>query len=218
MAQSDPSPSTPRWQRRPEARHEEILDAALAVFGEAGFARAKLDDVARKAGVSKGTLYLYFDSTESLFREMVRARVVATLAEAEEFVRGYQGSSRALLVELVRRLYTRIRCEQMTRIARLVQGELGHFPELARFYFDEVILRARRLVEEVLERGAAAGEFRASMHGFAARGLTTLLVHTAQVQCFYHPFDPHALTDEQAIEGLIDLYLHGVLARPMDES
>ena len=77
------SPS-PRWQRRPEARPEEILDAALTVFGESGFARAKIEDVARLAGVSKGTVYLYFDSKEALFREMVRAKVVASLAEGEK--------------------------------------------------------------------------------------------------------------------------------------
>ena len=218
---SDPSPlptALPRWQRRPAARPDEIIDAALAVFGESGFARAKLDDVARLAGVSKGTLYLYFDSKESLFREMVRARVVASLAEAEDFARGYEGSARDLLVQLVRWMYTRIRGEPMIRISRLVQSELSHFPELARFYFDEVILRARRLVEEVLERGTAAGEFRPSTNGFAARGLSSLLVHTAQVQCFYHSFDPRALSEEQAVEGLIDLYLHGVLARPADRS
>jgi AcrR family transcriptional regulator len=218
---SDPSPlptALPRWQRRPEARPDEIIDAALAVFGESGFARAKLDDVARLAGVSKGTLYLYFDSKESLFREMVRARVVASLAEAEDFARGYEGSARDLLVQLVRWMYTRIRGEPMIRISRLVQSELSYFPELARFYFDEVILRARRLVEEVLERGTAAGEFRLSTNGFAARGLSSLLVHTAQLQCFYHSFDPRALSEEQAVEGLIDLYLHGVLARPADRS
>ncbi len=185
------------------------------MFGEAGFARAKLDDVARLAGISKGTLYLYFDSKESLFREMVRAKVVAALAEAELYVRTYQGSARALLVEIVGRMYTRMRCEQMTRIARVVQGELGHFPELARFYFDEVILRARHLIEQVLERGAATGEFRPTVNGFAARGLSSLLVHTAQVQCFFHRFDPQALSDQQAVEGLIDLYLHGVLAHPV---
>ena len=111
-----------------------------------------------------------------------------------------------------------MRREQMMRIARVVQGELPHFPELARFYFDEVILRARRLVEQVLERGTASGEFRPSCTGFAARGLSSLLVHTAQVQCFFHPFDPQALTDEQAVEGLIDMYLHGVLARPADRT
>jgi AcrR family transcriptional regulator len=204
----------PRWQRRPEARADEILDAAQRVFGESGFARARLDDVARLAGVSKGTLYLYFDSKESLFREMVRAKVVASLAEAEAFVRTFDGSARALLVELIRRMYTRVRRDQMMQLARMVQGELPHFPELARFYFDEVILRARRLIEQVLERGVASGEFRPGASGFAARGLSSLLVHTAQVQCFFQRFDPQALTEEQAVEGLIDLYLHGVLAHP----
>jgi len=211
-------PPARRWQRRPHARPDEILDAALIVFGERGFARAKIEDVARAAGVSKGTVYLYFDSKESLFREVVRAKVVASLAEAEVSVRTYEGPARRLLVELVGRMYGKIRREQVMRISRMVQGELGQFPELARFYFDEVILRARRLVEEVLERGTATGEFRPSLNGFAARGLSSLLVHTAQVQCFFHPFDPQSLTDEQAVDGLIDLYLHGVLARPADRS
>jgi len=210
------SPASPRWQRRPEARPDEILEAALTVFGESGFARAKIEDVARRAGVSKGTVYCYFDSKESLFREMVRAKVVASLAEAEVFVRTFDGSARGLLAELIRRMYGRVRREQMMQLARVVQGELPHFPELARFYFDEVILRARRLIEQVLERGVASGEFRPSATGFAARGLSSMLVHTAQVQCFFQRFDPQALTEEQAVEGLIDLYLHGVLAHPAD--
>jgi len=208
----------PRWQRRPEARPDEILDAALEVFGECGFARAKIDHVARLAGVSKGTVYLYYDSKEALFREMVRAKVVACLAEGEALVRTHHGSARSLLVELVRRMYVRMRDERMTRIARVVQAELMYFPELARFYFDEVILRARRLIEQVLERGAITGEFRSTPHEFAARGLTSLLVHTAHAQCFYHRFDPQAVSEEQALEGLMDLYLHGVLARPAEAS
>jgi AcrR family transcriptional regulator len=210
------SPTSPRWQRRPEARAEEILDAALTVFGESGFARAKIENVARLAGVSKGTVYCYFDSKESLFREMVRAKVVASLAEAEDFVRTFDGPARALLSELIRRMYGRVRREQMMQLARMVQGELPHFPELARFYFDEVILRARRLIEQVLQRGVATGEFRPSATGFAARGLSSMLVHTAHLQCFFHRFDPQALSEEQAVEGLIDLYLHGVLAHPAD--
>src|SRR6476646_1677469 len=213
---SSTSQTSPRWQRRPEARPEEILDAAFTVFGESGFARAKIEDVARVAGVSKGTVYCYFDSKESLFREMVRAKVVASLAEAEVFVLSYEGSARGLLAELIRRMYRRVRREQMMQLARVVQGELPHFPELARFYFDEVILRARRLIEQVLERGVASGEFRPSATGFAARGLSSMLVHTAQVQCFFQRFDPQALTEEQAVDGLIDLYLHGVLAHPAD--
>jgi AcrR family transcriptional regulator len=217
MSQSSSSPHTsPRWQRRPEARPDEILEAALAVFGESGFARAKIEDVARHAGVSKGTVYCYFDSKEALFREMVRAKVVASLAEAEVFVRTYEGSARGLLAELIRRMYRRVRREEMMQLARVVQGELPHFPELARFYFDEVILRARRLIAQVLERGVASGEFRSSATGFAARGLSSMLVYTAHVQCFFHRFDPQALDEDEAIEGLIDLYLHGVLAHPAE--
>ena len=94
---------------------------------------------------------------------MVRAKIVACLAEGEALVRTHEGSARALLVELIRRhVRPHARREGMMRIARVVQGELPHFPELARFYFDEVILRARRLVEQVLERGTASGEFRPS--------------------------------------------------------
>jgi AcrR family transcriptional regulator len=219
VAHRTPSDITsPRWQRRPDARPEEILDAAQTVFGECGFARTKLDDVARLAGVSKGTLYLYFDSKESLFREMVRTKMVAALTEFEELVRTHEGTCRALLIELIRRLYNGLRNERMTRITRLVQAELESFPELAQFYFDEVILRARRIVADVLERGIAAGEFRPAAREFAARGLPSLLVHTAQVQCFFSRLDPAALTDEEALQGMIDLYLHGVLASPADRN
>ena len=80
MLETTPSP---RWQRRPDERPDEILDAALEVFGAQGFAGARLEDIARQAGVSKGTLYLYFDSKEALFRAMVRARVVSVLEEGE---------------------------------------------------------------------------------------------------------------------------------------
>ena len=211
---STSSSTAPRWQRRPEARPEEILDAAFATFGELGFARTKIDDVARLAGVSKGTVYLYFDSKEALFRAMVSARIVAALTEAEEFVRTHQGPARVLLIELIRRTYTRLRGDQMARIARIVQGELGSFPELARFYFDEVILRARGLFDTVIARGIEAGEFRPEARAFAPRALCSLLVHTAQLQCFFQRCDPDALTDDRAVEGLIDTVLYGVIARP----
>jgi AcrR family transcriptional regulator len=204
----------PRWQRRPEARHDEIIVAATEVFGTAGFARTKLEDVARHAKVSKGTLYRYFDSKEALFREMVRANVVTVLAAGEEFIRAHQGSSRTLLDQLVRRMWSTMREPAMARIGRLVHSELHEFPELARFYFDEVILRGRRMIQSVLDRGIASGEFRADLHGFAARGLPHLMVFSAQTQCFFKTIDPERLADDQVLEGILDLFLHGVEARP----
>jgi AcrR family transcriptional regulator len=208
----------PRWQRRPEARAEEILSAAQQVFGECGFARARLDDVARLAGVSKGTLYLYFDSKESLFRDMLRAKVVAALAEGEELVRTHRGSARDLLVLLVSRMYRCMRDDAMVRLSRVIQAELGSFPELAQFYFEEVILRSRRLIEQVLEQGIASGEFRPGVRGFGARGLAFLVVKTASVQCLFGAMDPESMSEQQALEGMVDLYLHGVLARPGEPS
>jgi AcrR family transcriptional regulator len=214
-----PTITTPRWQRRPEERPEEILDAAQTVFGEVGFARAKIDDVARIAGVSKGTVYLYFDSKETLFREMVRAKVVPKLEEAEEMVRTHQGSARDLLVSFITvGLFHKLRDAGMARISRVVQAEMGNFPELARFYFDEVILRVRHLVQRVLEMGVESGEFRPEALTFGPRGLPALLIQTANVQCFFRQFDPEALDDDQALAGLIDLYLNGVLSPSANRS
>jgi len=204
----------PRWQRRPESRPEEILDAARKVFGNCGFARAKLDDVARLAGVSKGTLYLYFDSKETLFREMVRAKIVALLAKSESLVESHSGSCRDLLVRLITGMFYSMRDQEIVTISRVAQAEFASFPELAQFYFDEVIVRGRRLVERVLERGIQSGEFRGIPHGFGARALPSLLVHSVQVQSWFRKVDPEALSDEEALEGLIDFCLHGVLARP----
>jgi AcrR family transcriptional regulator len=207
------SPSAPRWQRRPEARPDEILDAAFTVFGEHGFARTKLEDVARAAGVSKGTLYLYFDSKETLFREMVRAKVIPIVEEGEAMVQSHRGSYRDLLVSIMTRTFDILQHRGIGRISRLVMSELAAFPELARFYFEEVVLRARRLLDQVLERGAAAGEFRTLPHRYGARGVQAMLIHAAQVHCSFQQFDPHALSDAQVLEGIIDLYLNGVLVR-----
>ena len=211
---STDSLTQPRWQRRPEARPEEILDAAQQVFGECGFARAKLDDVARLAGVSKGTLYLYFDSKETLFRAMVRAKIVALLAECEAMVESHSGSCRDLLVQLITGMFHSMRDHEIVKISRVAQAEFSSFPELAQFYFHEVIVRGRRLVAQVLERGIETGEFRAIPHGFGARALPSLLVHSVQVQSWFRPLDPEALSDDHTLEGLIDFCLHGVLARP----
>jgi AcrR family transcriptional regulator len=215
---STDSIAQPRWQRRPEARPDEILDAAQKVFGESGFARAKLDDVARLAGVSKGTLYLYFDSKETLFREVVRAKIVALLAESEALVNAHSGSCRDLLIQLITGMFHSMRDQEIVKISRVAQAEFASFPELARFYFHEVIVRARRLVALVLQRGIEAGEFRPILHGFGARALPSLLVHSVQVQSWFRPLDPQALSDDETLEGLIDFCLHGVLARPDSSS
>jgi AcrR family transcriptional regulator len=207
----------PRWRRRPDARPEEILDAAMEVFGEQGFARTRCDDVARRAGVSKGTLYLYFDSKEALFREMVRAKFETSIVSAEEFVRTWEGSSADLLVALIERYWEKVNRPLHVRLSRLVISELSNFPELARWYYQTIILRGRRVIEAVLTRGITAGEFRRVEIPFAARALQTLCVQLAQFRHFFQQYDPAPLSSEELLRGMTDLYLHGLLAQPSQE-
>ncbi len=204
----------PRWRRRPQARREEILQAAIAVFGERGFARARLDDVARRAGVSKGTLYLYFRSKNTLFREVVRTLKGAVLARAEAFVDQFEGPSPELLGELIRRMWEHLSDPRQASISRLVQSEIHHFPELAQFYFQEVVLRSRRLLERVLDRGVARGEFRPAQARFAARGIPALMTMLCGLHRFFGRFDPEPLAGEAVAEGAVDLVLYGIVARP----
>src|SRR5213596_3513319 len=92
----------PRWKRRKDARPGEIVAAALDVFVERGFAATKLADVARRAGVTKGTIYLYFENKEALFKAVVRETIVPVIAKGEALVQAFTGSARDLFEKLVR--------------------------------------------------------------------------------------------------------------------
>jgi AcrR family transcriptional regulator len=150
----------PRWQRRKDARPAEILTAALDVFAERGFAPAKLDEVAERAGVSKGTLYLYFKSKDDLFRSMVRTLLVPNIAQAERAMLESKGSASELLRQLILTFGNIIVTTKLGAIPKLIIAESGKFPDLARFYFDEVISRGLRFIGALIQRGVANGEFR----------------------------------------------------------
>lgn len=204
----------PRWQRRPEDRPDEILDAATTVFGEQGFARTRLEDVAKRAGVSKGTLYLYFDSKEALFREMVRRNVVSVVAQAETTYLNHPGTAREAITALVRGWWEQLGDRESACIHRLIGAELSNFPELGRFYFEEVISRSRRLIATLVARGVASGEFRPAANDYATRGLPSLVIHAINTQRFFSTFDPDALDDTKVIDGILDLFFNGVVAAP----
>jgi len=204
----------PRWRRRADARPHEILDAALAVFAEQGFARSRLDDVARRAGVTKGTVYLYFDSKEALFREVVKAKVGHSVTRGEEFVRTFQGPARELLCAFIERYWASLLQPDNAQLARLAMTEFGSFPDLLRFYLDEVVQRAHRLIASIIKQGVSQAEFRAVDPGFAAGALQTLCVHLARAQRFPRSETGPQRSDEKVIAGIIDLYFNGLLVAP----
>src|SRR4051812_43053081 len=155
-----PNTTEPRWRRLPEERPRQILAAALEVFGERGLAAARLEDIAKRAGVSKGTIYLYFPNKEELFREMVRDIVVGQLEKAERAAGESTGSATETLVQFMRQFWAKIRGPQFGPLFRLVHAEIHNFPDLARFYAEEVVMRNRRLIAGLIQRGIDSGEFR----------------------------------------------------------
>jgi AcrR family transcriptional regulator len=148
-----------RWERRKEARPAEIVAAALQLFSDRGFAATRLEDVATVAGVSKGTVYLYFESKEQLFEAVVREAVTPNIARAEALVDAFEGPTpdllRALFAFLAEVLETPI-----TGVMKLIVSESGNFPQLARMYAYLVLRRAFALMRRILERGVTRGEFR----------------------------------------------------------
>jgi AcrR family transcriptional regulator len=152
--------TTPARKRRKEARPSELLAAALELFVDKGFAATRLEDVAACAGVSKGTLYLYFENKEALFKAVVQEGIVPVIAENEAIAARHTGSSFDLLVMLLNNWWTKIGQTAFAGIPKLMVAEARNFPELAHFYYENVISRARALVGSCLRRGMASGEFR----------------------------------------------------------
>ena len=153
-----PAPSPKRWERRKEARPAEIVAAALQLFSDRGFAATRLDDVATVAGVSKGTVYLYFESKEQLFEAVVREAVAPNIARAEALVDGFEGPTPDLLRGLFAFVGDVLETP-LTGVMKLIVSESGNFPQLARMYADLVLRRAFALLRRILERGIARGEF-----------------------------------------------------------
>ncbi len=159
----------PRWERRKDARPLELVDAALELFVERGFSSTRLDDVAKRAGVSKGTLYLYFDSKDDLFKAVVREGIVSKIAVFEQYLQDSDKSATILLEELIQAWWDQIASTKLGGISKLMMSEAGNFPELAKFYHAEVMTRGEGLFKTVIERGVKSGEFRAVSASYTER-------------------------------------------------
>lgn len=153
-------PGQPKWRRRSEARPGEIISAALAVFSEKGFAAARLDDIAARAGISKGALYLYFETKQDLFRAVVRETIAPNL----EAVAGFVGQSQLPFGDLIRLVFARI-AEVITEgklgaVAKMVIGESRNFPELAKVWHEDVVSVMMGAMSGAVAAAQARGEVR----------------------------------------------------------
>ena len=201
--------SPTRWRRRKEARPDEILAAALASFAERGFAATRLEDVAARAGISKGTLYLYFKSKEELFEAVVRARLLPNLERVEALAATFEGPSRLLLERLLLTI-AGVVGSQVGGIPKLVIAEAGNFPELARFYLDAVVRRGLRLIGTILRRGIERGEFRAVDVDRAVFCVIAPMLIAALWKNSLEAYDDATLDTEALVRAHLDLLLRGL--------
>jgi AcrR family transcriptional regulator len=207
-------PLKPRWERRKEARPQELLAAALDLFVERGFAATRLDDVAKAAGVSKGTLYLYFSSKEDLFKSVVEESVIPMIGAAEEMVSQFEGNTADLLKLVMYTWWERMGTSSLSGLPKLMMAEAGNFPEVSKYYQEEVIDRSNRMVAGILQRGIEHGEVAPVDLEIMARLLCAPMVMMMMWKhsCGVCTVEPEKLP--QYLEHYIDLVLFGILKRP----
>lgn len=159
MRESD-KPTLPVRQRRKQARPGELIAAAVELFVERGFTATKLDDVAARAGVSKGTLYLYFTSKEELFKAVIQQGILPVVEQGERMLEEHTGDSATLLRNLIIRWWELVDNSALAGIPKLIVAEAGNFPEVARYFHDNVSKSIDELLGKVLRTGIEKGEFR----------------------------------------------------------
>lgn len=193
-----------------------MIAAARDLFVERGFAATKLEDVARRAGVSVGLPYVYFENKAGLFKAVVRESVLPNIRLGEELLDSFSGPTEDLLRRIVDR-YWQMNREPAAGLPKLVVAEAANFPDLARFYLDEVVMPARRIFARLVERGIDRGEFRPVDVRQTARVLVAPL---SMLTIWTHSLAPYETDPDTTGEGFLasylDLVLHGLRAAPKD--
>jgi AcrR family transcriptional regulator len=198
-----------RWRRRKDSRPGEILEAALDCFALRGFAATRLEDVAARAGVTKGTAYLYFKNKEELFKAVVSRYLVPAIEQFEAAARE-PGPVSGLLTSIATMFFENVYNTRLSALPKLVISEASNFPELARFYLDEVIDRGRRLLTSLIRRGIASGEFRKVDIEHTAYCMLAPLVFSALWKHSLGPFDARPLNAAALVRCHMELLLRGL--------
>jgi AcrR family transcriptional regulator len=211
MPISPSAPSSPRWRRRKTARPSEIVAAALEVFAEKGYAAAKLDDIAARAGVSKGALYLYFETKDELFRAVVGEHASPNIEAVRAMAVSFKGRF-ADLAPLILALAAKIASSSpIPAVAKMVIGESRNFPDLARVWHDQVVSKAIELLTGLIEAAQARGEVRPGdprLHAISLMGpmVMSFIWREVFVPVGAEPIDPAALAAQHArtvLNGLL---------------
>jgi AcrR family transcriptional regulator len=199
-----------RWTRRKQARPAEILDAALKIFAAKGFAAARMDDIAREAGVTKGTIYLYFADKETLFKALVRESIGTALGAVAADVAGYEGSAKFLIRMVLTTMGGLLIESAKVALPKIVIAESANFPWLAEFYRFEVIERGLGLLSGLIARGIARGEFRALPPQHVARLCIAPMLLAAIWRVTFSHLDPEPYDYKGLLATHLEILFRGL--------
>ncbi len=213
MSESSSSPASPKWRRRAEARPAEIVQAAYQVFSEKGFAAARLDDIAQRAGVSKGALYLYFANKQEIFEAVVKDAIAPNIGAVERMALAFPGTFEQLVRMVAPRIAEVAASTNVGKVLKMVVGESGNFPEIARIWHDDLVARGVGLMTELIAKAQERGEVReGDPRNFAVSIIAPMLLGVIFRETFVpigaKPFDIPALMQQH-----LDTVLPGLLVR-----
>lgn len=206
---------TPKRERRKEARPRELLDAALALFVEKGFTATRAEEVAARAGVSKGTLFLYFQSKEDLFKAVIRENIGSLFPAWNEELDTFKGNCTEMVKYAMNAWWERVGNTPASGIAKLVISEAQNFPDVAAFYQADVVAPGTHLLQRILQRGVDSGEFRAMDTNSAVYALIAPMIF---LMMWKHSMGACAasaniIDPQKFIHMQVDMLLNGMLAR-----
>src|ERR1700761_7277297 len=186
----DTNEQTVRWTRRKNERPGEILDAALRVFAEKGFSAARMEDIAKAAGVTKGTIYLYFENKEQVFKSLVLELIGGVMSGVETHMSAYQGPVNELLRFVLKNIAVVMLHSDRIALPKIIIAEAGNFPALAEFWKREVIDRGMGILRKLMQRGIDSGEFRALPPDHMVRLLIAPMLLSAIWRTTFEQFEP----------------------------
>lgn len=207
--------TSPKRERRKEARPGELVKAALDLFVEKGFAATRVDEVAARAGVSKGTLFLYFESKEDLFKAVIRDNIANLFPAWNEEFKTFEGSSAEMLHYAMDLWWLNVGNTPASGIVKLVISEAQNFPEIAAFYQKEVVEPGTGLLQSILQRGVERGEFQ---HMDTSKSVFSIIAPMIFLMMWKHSMGACAasaniIDPKEFIHMHVDLLLNGMTAK-----
>lgn len=200
-----------RRRRRKEARPAELIEAGLAEFAEKGFAATRMEDIAARADVVKGTIYLYFENKEALFKEAIRSRIEPVFADVQSVIDAFPGTSEDLLRFVIGVLHEKIVQGDIRTILRIMISEGARIPDIVDFYYASTVTVAKRMLTEILKRGIERGEFRPDLPVDQPIVVVAPAIAASMWRMTFDRLDP--LDPEAYAAAHADIILKGLLKR-----